>query len=257
MTVKSFQAALWERAIFRVLRTTVNKKQDDNAVESLKEAERTEEHWIIASESLVCSEPKSDGLCPPGIVMYRATAVFHAVSDIRMFSIAVTGTETASESKTGRRGGTVEQDLGDIPVVVCGVPGESAYDGTGLPTYMGSFSTSLPSLEETQHYGATQTRASMNLDLARVSIEGFTGRDSARHSMLSKSSMTSHPGTLMSLPEDYENDDTFMAVMGLRGTCIPPGYEVSIAWQTFDSSAGEMQRPDAYTNSSSSHSQDH
>ncbi|KAF9180478.1 hypothetical protein BGZ51_006189 [Haplosporangium sp. Z 767] len=329
MTVKSFQAALWERAIFRVLRTTVNKKQGGNAAESLKEAGRAKKQWITAGvrERVISTQRTEKGWTvfstSPAVaadrgarvidrtvsfatpnpirgpdelyssrncnastysriprserylhgedasmtnshpdndpeVEYEYGAIEIEIQHFLRFSIAVTGTGTVSESKTGRGGGgAVERDLGDIPVVVCGVPGEPACDGTGLPTYMGSFSTSSPSLEETHRYEAAQTRDSMNLDLARLSIEGFAERDSAQHSMHSTSSIASHPGTLILLPEDYENDDAYMAVMGLRRTSIPPEYEVNTAWQSLDSSAGEMQQSGVYTDSSSSHSQDH
>ncbi|KAF9973580.1 hypothetical protein BGZ75_001101, partial [Mortierella antarctica] len=50
-------------------------------------------------------------------------------------------------------GRTVERHLGDMPVVIKGVPSDMPDgDGTGLPSYLGSFSTSLLSLAETQHY---------------------------------------------------------------------------------------------------------
>ncbi|KAF9950128.1 hypothetical protein BGZ72_008153 [Mortierella alpina] len=140
-------------------------------------------------------------------------------------------------------GRTVERHLGDLPVVIKGVPsGVPDCDGTGLPSYLGSFSTSLLSLAETQHYetsfdtvGASfgaPSSSSLALSAQRLS---FVMNHSARQSMLSVASLSS------TVPDDYENDDVFMTVMGFQRARTPPTYEESLGRPSLNASVSERQ----------------
>ncbi|KAF9083812.1 hypothetical protein BGX27_003994, partial [Mortierella sp. AM989] len=124
------------------------------------------------------------------------------------------------------KSGSIEKDIGDIPVVIRGVPGGPGCDRIGLPTYLGSFATSSPSLEERQSYEET-TRSRMN----SIASDDFTWELFARlghstrtngHGRNSVFSLASITESDMML-EDYENDDAYLTVMGVRGgTMTPP-----------------------------------
>ncbi|KAF9561660.1 hypothetical protein EC968_005646 [Mortierella alpina] len=140
---------------------------------------------------------------------------------------------------------TEERHLGDMPVVIKGVPSDMPdCDGTGLPSYLGSFSTSLLSLAETQQYetgldavGASfgaPSSSSLALSGQRLS---FAMSNSARQSMLSVVSLSS------TVPDDYENDDVFMTVMGFQRARTPPTYEESLGRPSYSASVGERQSP--------------
>ncbi|KAG0206414.1 hypothetical protein BGX28_002130 [Mortierella sp. GBA30] len=152
------------------------------------------------------------------------------------------GQETVSNTGSSLANGLeMERHLGDIPVVVKGISiGVPECDGTGLPSYMGSFSTSVLSLAETQQYEANfdSTGTALSPYSASSSVYALTEQErvsseqhrsgtislggSARNSMLSLASISP------SVPDDYENDDVFMTVMGFRSSKTPPPYTDSI-----------------------------
>ncbi|KAF9932967.1 hypothetical protein BGZ65_004272 [Modicella reniformis] len=151
------------------------------------------------------------------------------------FSLFLTGLATSTTGKP------VERQLGDIPVVVRGVPGVARCDVTGLPSYLDSFSTSTPSLDEERTYEAA-TRASLSDGEYISGSTGSTteletdssGRD--RDSVLSFASLIG----LRPSDEDLENDDAFMAIMGLRGYRTLPLYEDSIGRPSLDATSSPI-----------------
>ncbi|KAF9278585.1 hypothetical protein BGZ68_008484 [Mortierella alpina] len=136
---------------------------------------------------------------------------------------------------------TVERHLGDMPVVIKGVPSDVPdCDGSGLPSYLGSFSTSLLSLAETQHYETSLDNVGASFGAPSSSSRALSGQrlsfamnSSARQSMLSVVSLSS------TVPDDYENDDVFMTVMGFQRARTPPTYEECLGRSSFNASVSE------------------
>ncbi|KAI1296099.1 hypothetical protein EDD11_007537 [Mortierella claussenii] len=174
-------------------------------------------------------------------------------------SLHLTGVPSGLVPRNNKASGTHERVLGDIPVFIRGVPGGSECDETGLPTYMGSFATLLPSLED-EHSYETQTRASMSSSGGGDSIltenssppgtHGSIANVQARGSMLSLVSMARSA----SPHNDYENDDAFMAIVGLRGSRTPPCYEESEGRLSLDASASALHLASPVSDTDSIHS---
>ncbi|KAG0002988.1 hypothetical protein BGZ79_001926 [Entomortierella chlamydospora] len=146
---------------------------------------------------------------------------------------------------TGPKSGPVEKVIGDIPVVIRGVPGGPECDRTGLPTYLGSFATSLASVEERRSYEES-TRSRMSSigsiddiagDLAASLREHHHANSRGRNSVFSLASIAeSHL-----LPEDFESDDAFLAVLGIRTARTPPTYEDSLGGPPLNAACNELQ----------------
>lgn len=273
VTIKAFQASLYERVVFRVARTinmekTGRGKQTSMSVVGIRErpisTQRMDEGWQQASGSSVqvekvcrfvtpntvrepnelyssrnCNastygrisksarqrlkEDEKDPSVSPSEIEYGAIDI--EVQHFLRFSLLFSGRTLSSTDKT------VERQLGDIPVVVRGVPGELKCDATGLPSYLDSFSTSIPSLDEERTYEAV-TRASLSSHERAGGFSGIEGEPNNynRASILSLASLIG----LRPSEEDLENDDAFMAIMGLRESRTPPRYEDSIGRPSLD-----------------------
>ncbi|KAF9343857.1 hypothetical protein BGX26_005118, partial [Mortierella sp. AD094] len=145
---------------------------------------------------------------------------------------------------TGPKTGAIEKEIGDIPVVIRGVPGGPECDRTGLPTYLGSFATSLASLEERRSYEAsTHSRMSsigsaddFTRDLV-ASLRDSHANCRERNSVFSLASIAES----QLLPEDFENDDAFLAVLGIAGARTPPTYEDSLGGPSLSVACNELQ----------------
>ncbi|KAF9362830.1 hypothetical protein BGX34_005406 [Mortierella sp. NVP85] len=273
VAIKAFQASLYERVVFRVAKTinmekTGRGKQTSMSIVGIRErpvsTQRMDEGWQQTSGSSVqiekvcqfatpntvrepnelyssrnCNastfgrisksarqrlkEDEKDPSVSPSEIEYGAIDI--EVQHFLRFSLLLTGPTLSSTDKT------VERQLGDIPVVVRGVPGELKCDATGLPSYLDSFSTSIPSLDEERTYEAV-TRASLGSHERAGGFSGIEGEPNNynRDSILSLASLIG----LRPSEEDLENDDAFMAIMGLRESRTPPRYEDSIGRPSLD-----------------------
>ncbi|KAG0309637.1 hypothetical protein BGZ98_000046 [Dissophora globulifera] len=276
LAVKRFQVALWERAVFRVARTSMT----DTSVQSIHGTETRMavvgiRERAITTQRLDKGWSEAPSLTPPNSAMIEKTFEFQTPSTVRGYDELYSShncnpstydrildlesldmREDGDYSRAdlinvelgrieieiqhflrcslfvfgtllGSNGEIVERQLGDIPVVVGGIPGGTDCDVTGLPTYIGSFSTSLLSMEAMQEYETT-ARASMTIsDMTADSMgvrERFSMGDRQRDSRLSFTSGASSP----TLNEDYENDTEFMTIMGVMEHRTPPRYESSV-----------------------------
>ncbi|KAI8362044.1 hypothetical protein B0O80DRAFT_434943 [Mortierella sp. GBAus27b] len=269
VSVKAFQASLNERVIFRVAKTINMEKrglgkQTTMSIVGIREravsTQRMQEGWQLASGSTqidkVCqfttpntvresNELYSSRICntstygrisksalrnlkedeeetsvSPSEIEYGDIDI--EIQHFLRFTLLLSGPSSTASDKQ-----PIERHLGDIPVVIRGVPGEVKCDSTGLPSYLDSFSTSTPSQDEERTYEAA-TRASLSVEhMSGSDGESIGGR---RDSMLSLGSLLG----LRPSGEDLENDDAFMAIMGLRGSRTPPRYEDSIGRPSLD-----------------------
>ncbi|KAF9584592.1 hypothetical protein BGW38_005907 [Lunasporangiospora selenospora] len=120
----------------------------------------------------------------------------------------------------------LERILGDIPVVVMGlVHGPMECDGTGLPSYLSSFSTSVLSIAESQlyEYETVISVAAASIRSARSSTSGDgTGSEPmyAFGPNVDRANEVARDG----------NDDALLSILGLQSRSLPrlPGYEESI-----------------------------
>ncbi|KAF8938399.1 hypothetical protein EDD21DRAFT_363227 [Dissophora ornata] len=275
LCVKSFHVALWERVIFRVAKTVnservMHEKQTRMTVVGIRErvinTQYMDKDWPTASTSASslpdviekvfqfatpssvrgpnelyssrnCNASTYDRISKPERQSLQEDSNDPSMdpSDIEFGDIDIEiqhflrcGLIISGAAPSKASSGTVERQLGDIPVVIRGVPGADECDVTGLPTYMGSFATSLLSLEETQTYEAA-TRASMSAG----DIDDNLAPDYAEE-------VASTAGS-SSVNGDFMNDDTSMAIMGLRGSRTPPTYEDSLGRPSIDVSISELQ----------------
>ncbi|KAF9187801.1 hypothetical protein BGZ51_001039 [Haplosporangium sp. Z 767] len=255
LTIKSFQAALWERAIFRVQKAGAPAKSKKHIIgvrERVVSAQRCDAGWV--NESITSIVPhtfeKVVLFSIPNAIrnhneFYTARSTnpstFTSASKLKKrhlkedkeikdsefgeihveiqhfirYSIFVNG---SVDSKGKTVPGSVERNVGDVPVIVHGLPAGPECDMTGLPSYLYSFSTSRVSYEEAQDY---------ELEAAGA-LSGTDGE-------------TRYEGTPGPIYGDYENDDAFMAIMGYRGSRTPPSYEDSVGRPSVDMSISELQ----------------
>ncbi|KAG0273527.1 hypothetical protein BGZ95_010672 [Linnemannia exigua] len=239
LNVKSMQAAIWERVIFRVQKAgsgpggkkyimgelyssrTCNPSTYSNLANRMKNERFYHYNPQRAQHSKKDMEIQDSEFGDISI----------EVQHFIRYSLIVTG----SVDQTGKTIATpVERVLGSVPVIVFGVPSGPQCDLTGLPTYLYSFSTSRVSFEEAQDYelGAAAAAGGGN-----EFGEDFDG------------SRLSGP-----LYGAYEDDDALMSMMGLRGSRTPPSYEDSVGRPSLDVSILEMQEHSSLLSSSSSRS---
>ncbi|KAF9913668.1 hypothetical protein BX616_009753 [Lobosporangium transversale] len=266
LAIKSFQAALYERAIFRVQKAGAPAKSKEYIIgvrERVVSAQRCDAGWVndvitgqvphtfekvvlfsIPNAVRSHNELYSSRACNAStytsvsrLRRQRRLKEEHGIKDsefgeVRIeiqhfirYSVFVTGSIDA-KGKTVTT--PVERTVGDVPVIIHGLPAGPECDRTGLPTYLHSFSTSRVSYEEAQDYELEATGLSPALGI----YHEFDGSDPAPFD-----------GTGASGPiyGDYENDDAFMAIMGYRGSRTPPSYEESIGRPSLDASISDLQ----------------
>ncbi|KAG0206278.1 hypothetical protein BGX28_002275 [Mortierella sp. GBA30] len=252
LVIKSFQAALWERAVFRVQKDGAparGKKHIIGVRERIVTAQRCDAGWVndtITSqvphtfEKIVLFSIPSAVRCHNELHTSRSCNVstYHSATKLKKrhlkedfnikdsefgaihieiqhfirYSIFVTG---SVDSKGKIVVGPVERHVGDVPVIVYGFPVGPECDRTGLPSYMYSFSTSRVSYDEAHDYELEATGA------------GVDGADGS--------------GAVGPIYGDYENDDAMMALMGYRGSRTPPSYEDSVGRPSVDVSISDLQ----------------
>lgn len=290
LKINSFQAALWERAIYRVQRTAqiVTRTQDPSTVPVSSMAVIGIRDRAISTQS--CSKPWliETPAGPSRHAIMKKTGYFATPSSIRgpkeLFSVRNSNPSTfrqisrceccepahedasiqdsefgdiaieiqhflrcsvmvqgAAASGSCSSSPTspsvpltrpVEWHIGNIPVVLCGVPSSPEVDATGLPTYMSSFSSSVPSLEETRTYESTRVSfGSENFrDTTFNGREGCEVRDSRIGGRGGRASLRTSWGSMVY--DDYDNaDDVYTTVMGGHidsGVFALPDYEESV-----------------------------
>ncbi|KAG0348529.1 hypothetical protein BG004_004945 [Podila humilis] len=257
LAIKSFQAALWERAIFRVQKAGAGPRSKKHIIgvrERIVSAQRCDAGWVnetitsqvphtfekvvlfsIPSALRSHNELYSSRACNPSTfdtVSKLKKRHLQEDTDIKdsefgeihieiqhfiRYSVFVTG-------YVDSRGKTIsspsERVLGETAVIVRGLPAGPECDLTGLPSYLYSFSTSRVSYEEAHDYEVEATGGA--LGSPDGSLEGGA----------------SGSGPIYG---DYENDDAFMAIMGFRGSRTPPSYEESLGRPSLDASISELQ----------------
>ncbi|CAO3574691.1 unnamed protein product [Mortierella alpina] len=256
MGIKSFQAALWERAIFRVQKAGAphgSKKHVIGVRDRVVSAQRCDAGWVndtitsqvphtfekvvlfsIPSAVRTNNELYSSRSCNASTFTSASRLkrrhlkedfeikdsefgeIFIEVQHFIRYSLFVTG---SVDSKGKTVSGPVERIVGDVPVIVHGLPFGPECDRTGLPSYMYSFSTSRVSYEEAQDYELEATGGAVG-----IGADGENG------------SSVSGP-----VYGDYENDDALMAIMGYRTSRTPPSYEDSIGRPSVDVSISDLQ----------------
>ncbi|KAF8950734.1 hypothetical protein CPC16_003710 [Podila verticillata] len=256
LAVKSFQAALWERVIFRVQKAGApikSKKHIIGVRERIVSAQRCDAGWV--NDTITSQVPhtfeKVVLFSIPGSLrkhneLYTSRScnpsTFDTVSKLKKrhlkedeeikdsefgeihievqhfirYSIFATGW-VDSRGKTIQT--SLERVLGETPVIVRGLPTGPECDLTGLPSYLYSFSTSRVSYEEARDYEIEATGAISPLGEGNLEGEGSSGP----------------------IYGDYENDDAFMAIMGFRGSRTPPSYEESLGRPSLEASISELQ----------------
>ncbi|KAF9426860.1 hypothetical protein BGZ76_002566, partial [Entomortierella beljakovae] len=234
LSVKSFQAALYERAIFRVQKAgsslSTGKKHIIGVRERIVSAQRCDAGWVndvitsqvphtfekvvlfsVPNATRSNTEPYSTRICNSST--YHGASrlkkrhlqedleikdsefgeIFIEIQHFIRYSVFVTG---SVDTKGKTISAPVERMVGDVPVIIHGLPTGAECDRTGLPSYLYSFSTSRVSYEEARDYEIEAT----GLGPTTEEIEGlFAGYDGT--------------GPLYG---DYENDDAFMSIMGYR-----------------------------------------
>ncbi|KFH65619.1 hypothetical protein MVEG_09095 [Podila verticillata NRRL 6337] len=128
----------------------------------------------------------------------------------------------------------MEWTIGDIPVVLRGVPNGAEVDATGLPTYMGSFSTSVLSLDDALAYESGRViRSSRYLSSGRNSEDDD---DAAQEGSWRSTRRSSWASSQAQRNADGDDDDALSAVTGRSyadsGLFVLPGYEESNGRQT-------------------------
>ncbi|KAG0342089.1 hypothetical protein BG000_006960 [Podila horticola] len=260
VSIKSFQAALWERVIFRVQKAGAPMKSRKHIIgvrERIVSAQRCDAGWV--NDAVTSQVPhtfeKVVLFSIPGALrkhneLYTSRScnpsTFDTVSKLKKCHLKED--EEIKDSEFGEihievqhfiryslfatgwvdsRGKTVqtplERVLGETPVIVRGLPTGPECDLTGLPSYLYSFSTSRVSYEEARDYEIEATG-------------GPIGSPILRESSLEGEGSSSGP-----IYGDYENDDAFMAIMGFRGSRTPPSYEESLGRPSLDASISELQ----------------
>ncbi|KAF9351475.1 hypothetical protein BGX26_010524 [Mortierella sp. AD094] len=258
LAVKSFQAALWERAIFRVQKAGApanSKKYIIGVRERAVSAQRCDAGWVndvitaqvphtfekvvlfsIPNAIRSNNELYSSRICNASTYTNASKLkkrhlkedldikdsefgeVFIEVQHFIRYSVFVTG---SVDSKGKTIAAPVERFVGDVPVIVRGLPAGPECDRTGLPTYLYSFSTSRVSYEEARDYEIEAASMVPGGEDAEALFAGYDGT-----------------GPIYG---DYENDDALMAIMGYRGSRTPPSYEDTIGRPSLDASISDLQ----------------
>ncbi|KAF9282996.1 hypothetical protein BGZ68_005619 [Mortierella alpina] len=256
MGIKSFQAALWERAVFRVQKAGApigSKKHVIGVRDRVVSAQRCDAGWVndtitsqvphtfekvvlfsIPSAVRAHNELYSSRSCNASTYTSASRLkkrhlkedfeikdsefgeIFIEIQHFIRYSLFVTG---SVDSKGKTVSGPVERVVGDVPVIVHGLPFGPECDRTGLPSYLYSFSTSRVSYEEAQDYELEATGGAIG-----VGADGENGLNAS--------------GPIYG---DYENDDALMAIMGYRASRTPPSYEDSIGRPSMDISISDLQ----------------
>ncbi|KAF9354505.1 hypothetical protein BGX34_010974 [Mortierella sp. NVP85] len=257
LAIKSFQATLWERAIFRVRKAdtpVTSKKHIIGVRERVISAQRCDAGWV--NETVTSQVPHTfekvvlftipsalrsntdlytSRSCNPSSytdVSKLKRRHFKEDMDIKdsefgdihieiqhfiRYSLIVTG---AVDNKGKTVATPMERVLGEVPVIVRALPFGPECDRTGLPTYLHSFSTSRVSYEEAHDYELEATGMAAAVDAGEIIYDE-----------------QGVPGPIYG---DYE-DDAFMAIMGYRGNRTPPSYEESVGRPSLDVSISELQ----------------
>ncbi|KAF8935209.1 hypothetical protein EDD21DRAFT_390621 [Dissophora ornata] len=258
MAIKSFQASLWERAVFRVQKEGApanSKKYIIGVRERIITAQRCESGWVndaitsqvphtfekvvlfsipnsIRSHNELHSSRSCNVSTNTSILKLKKRQlkedleikdsefgeIYIEIQHFIRYSVHVTG---SVDNKGRTVPSPVERCIGDVPVIVRGLPSGPDCDTTGLPTYLHSFSTSRVSYEEARDYEFEAIGMAPGTD----GSEGLYDE-------------TGSPGPIYG---DYENDDAFMAIMGYRGICTPPSYEDIIERPSLDVSISDLQ----------------
>ncbi|KAF8970275.1 hypothetical protein BGZ46_010530 [Entomortierella lignicola] len=261
LAIKSFQAALWERAIFRVQKAGApadSKKYIIGVRERAISAQRCDSGWVndvitarvphtfekvvlfsipnaarshneLYSSRSVNSTTYTSATKlkkrhfkeDPNIKDSEFGEVFIEVQHFIRYSVFVTG---SVDTKGKTIVTPVEHMIGDVPVIVHGLPTGPECDTTGLPSYLYSFSTSRVSYEEAHEY-----------ELEATGMAPGSSEDGGAESVFA-----GYDGT-GPIYGDYENDDALMAIMGYRGSRTPPSYEDTIGRPSLDASVADMQ----------------
>ncbi|KAF8959006.1 hypothetical protein BGZ46_001850 [Entomortierella lignicola] len=288
--IKYFQVALWERVIFRVSKT-YKPQQEGQRKHTVMAVVGIRERNISTQRMSTCwpkepghrllekvirfttpnpihgsSESYSPRQCHPSTYNrvsklerqnleedIDSPALDRSVIKLGAIDIEIQHFLRCTLAITGSKSKTAERDIGDIPVVIRGIPGSPECDCTGLPTYIGSFATSLASSKERESYEET-TRSRMSSigsaddftrDLVASLRSAGANGDRTRDSVFSLASIMESEV----LPADYENDDAFLAVMGLRGMMTPPTYEDCVSRASLDAACSELQLNSVQLNS--------
>ncbi|KAF9111508.1 hypothetical protein BGX27_004826 [Mortierella sp. AM989] len=260
LSIKSFQAALWERAVFRVQKAGApsnSKKHIIGVRQRVVTAQRCDVGWVndvitsqvphtfekvvlfsIPNAARSHNELYSSRACNASTYTSSSRLkerhlkedtkirdsefgeVFIEIQHFIRYSIFVTGSVDA-KGKTVTT--PVERLVGDVPVIVRGLPTGPDCDGTGLPSYLYSFSTSRVSYEEARDYEFEAT--------GMVPNNGEEGNEAL---------FAGYDGT-GPIYGDYESDDALMAIMGYRVSRTPPSYEDTIGRPSLDASISELQ----------------
>ncbi|KAG0244882.1 hypothetical protein BGW41_005481 [Actinomortierella wolfii] len=116
---------------------------------------------------------------------------------------------------------SVERVLGDIQVVVRGFEGEAETDSTGLPTYLGSFATSRLSTEEAHEFAFDEDGRQVLVSLSPSQRTSGELAEEDRN---------------LHLPTD---DDAMLALFGIsprHGSQTPPSYEEAMSRMSLNQS---------------------
>lgn len=283
LNIHSFQAVLWERAIYRVQKISHVAPQTENATPPvppmavigvrnriictqgsnkpwLLDTSRTHgRHTALAntyrfatpnpvrgSKELYsvrnCNPSTFAGTCRRGCCgsvqedVSIKDAEFGDISiEIQHFlkcSIVIQG--VAPNSSGSSSSGPIPSNrlmewiIGDIPVVLRGVLSGAEVDATGLPTYMGSFSTSVLSLADTLAYESWRVSRNSGYLLSGGDSEGDgdVGEDDSWRGTRRRSWASQVHS------DQGDDDDALCAVIGGdiadSGMFVLPGYEESI-----------------------------
>ncbi|GJJ69299.1 hypothetical protein EMPS_01645 [Entomortierella parvispora] len=254
VAIKCFQSALHERAIFRVQKagsSITSKKHIVGVRERVVSAQRCDAGWqndVITSivphtfeKVVLFSIPNAlrshnDVQMSRGLNVSTYTSISklkrHQLKEdleikdsefgevhieIQHFLRYSLFVHNSVDSKGKTLSGPVERVLGDVPVVVRGLPSGPECDLSGLPTYLYSFSTSRVSYEDARDYEFEATGVALVEEAAE------------------DGSNTTGP-----IYGDYERDDALMAIMGYR---TPPSYEDSVGRPSMDQLSLSDMRP--------------
>ncbi|KAF9321254.1 hypothetical protein BG003_002764 [Podila horticola] len=276
LNVHSFQAVLWERAIYRVQRISHVALQAESATPQeppmmvigvrnriicnqgsnkpwLPDTSRTPGrhttlvntyHFVTPnpireSKELYsvrnCNPSTFGGICRRGCCGHAqedasiqdtefgdiAIEIQHFLKCSIMIQGSAPNSSGLSSSGSVPSNRLMEWIIGDIPVVLRGVPSGTEVDATGLPTYMGSFSTSTLSLADTLAYESGR--------VSRNSGYLLTGRNSERDGPAAEDGswrVTRRGSWVSQVHSDLDDGDS--ALIADNGLIVLPGYEESI-----------------------------
>ncbi|KAG0320768.1 hypothetical protein BGZ99_004310 [Dissophora globulifera] len=266
LTIKSFQAALWERVVFRVQKAGKplnSKKYTIGVRERVVSAQRCDAGWIndaittqvphtfekvvlfsiptaLRSHNELCTSRSCNASTFTSLARLNRVnkkmlkedsgikdADFGEVHiEVQHFIRYSIFVVGSMDAKGKVSTSPVERAVGDVPIIVHRFPTGPECDRTGLPSYLYSFSTTRVSYEDAHDYELEATAGSV--DLAGEGI--YDGA-----------------GPLGPIYGDYENDDAFMALLGYRGIRTPPSYEDSVGRPSLEASLSELQIGDVHS----------